>query len=405
MADLIIGEPTPFTTMSAGVLNAQRITFAPWELDWEFFNAINPIVHFIANTTTGQAFPVVGKGGAEHLGYWFDVDTPAGTWASGQRCTPQRQLAIQQFASFFLASLAMANDDVYLVWYQNVAQRRTWAERILWVDEGGAARGMLSRQQIEIIPPADDQECIFAGGNLNVMGTAVTISNLSLAATGEYGVRYSPLAMQPQGPGLIVLRCKIRAATSGVYIERCDGLTSVIGNCVFTGCMAGVDITINAEQVIVAYNTAYGCNVGYNLGNARVLARDLIGAECVVCFQGFGAVGCQYCADTDGTLPVHATNWRNQDSRANLRFFHDLARPGDKAFDHDFRTHYDSIVRAAGVSMAYAPLAWDADGMLRPNGVLPPGPPSIGAFEPRETCYAPAAEMTRAATHRKGPTP
>jgi hypothetical protein len=391
VADLILGEPTPFTTMSDNGAGAQRITFAPWELDWEFFNAINPVAHFIANTTAGQAFPVIAKGGAENLGYWFDVDTPAGTWASGDRCTPQRQLGIQQFPTFLAATLAMANDDVFLVWYQNVANRRTWAERILWVDEGGRAWGMLSRQQIGIIPPADDTECVMNGGNLSVMAGQTMITNFTLTSVGENAIRYAPLmgAQWVQGNGILITRCRIRGGVNGVYIDRCNAGSCLIGNCVFTGCLNGVNLPADADEVFVYYSDAVDCNVGFNFDDNRVIPRNLVASECAVCFQGVGIANCLNCADTDGTLPIAATNLRNCDTRAEIFFFHDLARPGNKAFDYDWRSHFDSVLRAAGVAVGYAPLAWDADGLLRP------GPPSIGAYEWRSTAYAPGAKMVR----------
>jgi len=102
--------------------------------------------------------------------------------------------------------------------------------------------------------------------------------------------------------------------------------------------------------------------------------------------------GAQYCADTDGTLPVHATNLLNQDMRTNLRFFFDLARPGDKAFAWDSRIHQDSVLTGAG--LAIPAVVYDADGQLRPD------PPAIGAYEPYSTCYAPAAEIVRGAGKR-----
>ena len=392
MADLILGEPTNFTVMSDNGAGAQRITFGPWELDWEFFNAINPIAHFIANVTAAQAFPVIAKGGAENLGYWFDVDTPAGTWASGARCTPQRQAAITQFATFFLATLAMANDDVFLVWYADANNRRTWSERILWVDEGASAWGMLSRQQIRLIPSADDMECVLAGGNLNPVVNALEVINLSLASAGENAVRYAAVGAQQWGPGLIVRRCHIRGGVNGVYIDRCDPGTCVIGNCVFTGCLTGVNIQAGAGEVRVHFNAAIDCDVGFDMTPADTEPRNLIASECRVGFQNVGSLNCLNCVATDASLPFSPTNLIMQDARLNLQFFYDHARPGNKAFAYDFRTHHDSVVRGLGVAVGYAPLAWDMDGVLRP------APPSIGPWEPQSTDYAPGARMVRGCT-------
>ena len=100
MADLILGQPSNLTVASAGTGGNVRMTYAPWELDWEWFTTI-VVGDWLANTTTGVSAQIIAKGGAENLGYWFEVGVafPSANWNTGDRITPQRQAAINQYAT------------------------------------------------------------------------------------------------------------------------------------------------------------------------------------------------------------------------------------------------------------------------------------------------------------------
>ena len=389
MADLILGQPTNLTTITNNGAGWTRVLFAPWELDWEFFDAIN-VGHWMANTTLPDLDQIDAKGGSEHLGYWFDVHVafPAGGWLSGHRCTPTRSATwpLPQYPTFLAATIAMANDDYFLVWYSDAANRRQWNEICSFIDEGGSVWGMLSRQQIEIGPSADDTGCVFWGGNLAGPAQQMELINLTMTSVGDHAVRYSPVAQQ-EGTGVYMRRFKIRGGTTGIWVERSGFKSWIIDSGQITGCLTGVLLGANADSVNILHVVAANCNAGFNFANAGTVARNLVGSECVTCFQGVGIANAINCADTDGTLPVDPTNLRNQDARANFQFFHDLARPGDKAFDYDFRIHEDSNLNGAGV--------W-VPGMSRdPDGIARVDPPAIGAWEPRSTCYAPGAEIVR----------
>jgi hypothetical protein len=160
-------------------------------------------------------------------------------------------------------------------------------------------------------------------------------------------------------------------------------------------------VYIDQGNIACYNNTALFCNYGFsgNFVGVPGVGRfnNNVAIECSsLDFHGIGVTAnALNCADTDGTLPVDATNLRNQDARTQLRIFYDLARAGNKAFTFDGRIHHDSVL--VGMGLAIAGLTRDGDGRLRPD------PPSIGAWEPYPTAYAPAAEIVAAVKrHRAG---
>ena len=393
MADLILGQPSNLTTVSAGGGGNVRVTYAPWELDWGWFDAI-AIGHWLANTTTATSDDIVAKGGSEHLGYWFEISTafPDANWNTGNRITPQRQAAINQYATFALAVAAMAVHDTFLVWYRTTANFRAWNETIFFTGAAvGSVWGMLSRCQIV------NKSMINYTGNLLAQNIQVRVVNLrrtgsaTSAGLGSH-VLYNPGVAQA-GAGIWVDRmvCTGGGGGSAVNIRA----TATANTCLITNSLAfgtdlGFAVTTNAQTILNC--TAIGCfNSGFNL-NVNVAGGNLVAAECGT--ADFVTAGlCQNCADTDGSLPVHATNLRNQDMRTQLRFFFDLASPGLKKFPRDYRIQEDSVLVGAGLLQALVPR--DCDGRLRPN------PPSIGAWEPYSACYSPGAELIRGALRQQ----
>ena len=395
MADRICGYPTNFTTVSAGTGGNVRVTYAPWELDWEFFDAI-AIGHWLANTTTATSDDIVAKGGSEHLGYWFEISTafPDANWNTGDRIAPQRQAAINQHATFALAVAAMAVNDVFLIWYRNLRNARTWAAVITFSNIAGSAWGMPSRQQLHLLGANVAGEVSFAG-NLLAQNVQAIVANLTFqasAGSNHAWVAYSPAAAQ-EGQGVWVRRCVgIGSGSAGFYILRALAGTIKITNCVGYGAF-GNSFSVNIAAVGLEIYDSISIYGGINmLFGANVAGRNLVAEEGTgVDFSG-GAL-CQNCASTDGTLVVHATNLRNQDARTQLRFFHDMASPGQNKFPTpDGRIFFDSVLKGSGVALALVPR--DADGRLRPD------PPSIGAYEPYAVAYAPAAELIRGASKR-----
>ena len=382
MADLILGQPSNLTTVSAGGGGNVRVTYDPWELDWEFFDAI-AIGHWLANTTTAVSDDIVAKGGSEHLGYWFEISTafPDANWNTGNRITPQRQAAINQYATFALAIAAMALYDVLLVWYFNTANRRVWITGPAFVAKAGSVWGMLSRNQI------GTKLGVQYSGDNSAQAVQVFVRNLTTGAVGYtstvgkegFGVRYSRLLSYSA-----TLSVSTRQAGGATQIDNCFVLGSLISG-------SGINVAVAS---LLYNNTVMDLYYGYNLGNKANVVTNCVASECAACFAatGGGAV-LTYCADTDGTLPVHATNLRNQDARTQLRFFYDLASPGQKKFTSDGRIQQDSVLAVAGLAIPAVP--YDADGQLRPD------PPSIGAWQPYAPCYAPGAEMIRGALRQQ----
>jgi hypothetical protein len=399
MADMICGQPTNLTTVSNGTGGNIRVTLAPWELDWEWFDLI-AVGHWLANTTTAVSDDIVAKGGTEATGYWFEISTafPDANWNSGDRICPQRQAAINQFATFALAFAAMANNDFLLVWYCTATNRRSWSGGLDFNAKGGSIWGMLSRKQLII-------SCAITGiryaGNLAGMNIQSRVVNLSFCSYGlnSFGV-YNQPTLGFNGAGVRVSRCLIFSATNGLW-NSSNATANVVqfDNCILLLCAVG--IFLGSKDLKVYSHTVSFCAQGYNGATAGAPSagknNNNVALECSVCFTGAGMVNsARNCADTDGTLPVDATNLRNQDARTQLQTFFDLASPGAKKFPPDFRIHHDSVLAGAGLAIAGLPR--DADGQLRPD------PPSIGAYEPCSTAYAPGAQIVRGAQNR-GATP
>jgi len=384
MADLILGQPSNLTTVSAGTGGNIRVTYEPWELDWEWFDTI-AIGNWLANTTTAVSVAITAKGGAEHLGYWFEINLafPSANWNTGDRITPQRQAAINQFATFAAAIAAMAFNDVFLIWYQSLANLRCWSESQQFANIAGSEWGMLSRRQI-YINGAGTTSISFTG-NLLGQNQQSVIRNLGISAQANVGcITYSPIAGQA-GAGLRLSRCAIKgSASTGVsFGTNANNNTCQMDNCAYMGGIRGVVMPANKGVIYdsVCYNTG---NTGFEMGSSA--SRNCVAFEVATsCYTG--ALNCLNCADTDGTLPVNPTNLRNQDVRTQFRFFWDTASPGDLRRPEDVRIHLDSVL--AGVGVAVPAVVTDADGQLRPD------PPSIGAYEPYPVAYAPGAEIIR----------
>jgi len=386
MPDLILGQPTNLTTVTDNGAGFCRVTFAPWELDWEFYLGILTTgVHYIANTTVGNSSAITAKGGAEHLGYWFDTDRAfPGGWATGNRCTPQRQAAILQHATLAAAMAAGANYDWFLMWYSNAINCRAWFDAARMIGKYFNMWGMLSRKQVKLISATLTTYGIRAEGNLLAQAVQLQWINLAVIGYTSVTISYSPTAGQA-GAGVLVRRCY---GSGGLYVFAAANHTA--------GTVEWQNCDSHGGQIGFYAGIARNCSAvyqRYGFFNSEDPLRNLVAAACAgSCYSGGALAGAQYCADTDGTLPVHATNLLNQDMRTNFRFFFDLARPGDKAFAWDSRIHQDSVLTGAG--LAIPAVVYDADGQLRPD------PPSIGAYEPYSTCYAPGAEIVRGARRR-----
>jgi len=383
MADRIVGQPSNLTTVSAGTGGNIRVTYNPWELDWEWFNTI-VVGNWLANTTTAVSVDITAKGGAEHLGYWFEINLafPSANWNTGNRISPQRQAAILQYATMAAAGAACVMDDFLLMWYFNVANYRVWNDTININNLAVSAWGMLSRQQIVSISSGVWQP----RGNLLAQALPVQMVNMKLACTYNASpvIRYNPTAGQA-GAGMLCRRLWVEG-TQGIVFLVANANTCYASNCMAVRCNDGY---LTSAGLGSFYNCGALCctRLGFTASNAPL--RNCWGVECAADYNG--AANAQYCLDTDNSLPVAAGNLRNQ-SMKSVNFFYDLTRPGDKAFDQDFRINYNSILGAAGIAVGAVPR--DCDGRLRPD------PPSIGPWEPYPVAYAPAAEIIRGASKR-----
>jgi len=381
VADRIIGQATNLTTVSAGGGGNVRVTYAPWELDWEWFDTI-AIGHWLANVTTATSDDIVAKGGSEHLGYWFEISTafPSANWNSGNRIAPQRQAAILQYATFAAALAAMANDDYFLVWYRNAANVRYWDQYCNFDNHGGSIWGMLSRKQIFFATASPTaQSSVYYRFNLLGMAVTAVCKNLTFASAVA-GVAFSPTAGQ-EGQGVSVERC--RGLNS--YCASFTVAAAAKAGCRVVNCEAILDNGNNGfnqnAQVPIYFCTAFMCTAGYNIAAP---AQNLLAVECGS-DAGFNGATNSIGTSLVNQFQPHATNLLAQDPRTQIRLLYDLARPGNKAFIPDVRIHWDSVCRGRGV--AIAGITRDADGVLRPD------PPSVGAYEPVPVGYSPAGDL------------
>ena len=394
MADRILGFPTNFTTVSAGGGGNIRVTYAPWELDWEFFDLIaTDSTHYLANTTTVVSDCIVAKGGAEHLGYWFEIDQafPDANWSSGDRITPQRQVAILNHLTFAAAIAAMAANDVFLIWYQSVLNKRVWTQESLpFANTGGGAWGMLSRKQTMIMGNPGNDAIVYSG-NQSAVNIQAPIRNLEIRTGGQNAIDYNPNAQQ-LGAGLNIQRVRAGGVTMGVVVFAATAGTILVRNCEFLGCLIGINFTTTLGHTI-DFTSAWRCSSGFNINSAA--GRNLLSFECGT--DGTNLANCLNCASSvsaaGATNFPAAGNLKGINPRTQMLTFYDLARPGNKAFAKDVRLHHDSILAGAGVAVAGA--TRDAEGRLRPN------PPAIGPYEPRSTAYAPGAEIVYGARRYK----
>jgi hypothetical protein len=386
MTDRIVGYPTNLTTVSNNGAGFVRVTLAPWELDWEWFDlmAVDGS-NYLANTTTGVAVAITAKGGAENTGYWFDINQafPSANWVTGNRITPQRQVGINQYATIAAAMAALANNDTMMMWYSNTINQRIWSGNFSFFNKGGSIWGMLSRKQIHLFHTAHAVALIQYSGNLVGQNVQAFVVNASLATTGNtYDLYYAPTVGQA-GAGVRISRCLFIGGRIGIVSTNAAANTFQVDNSIFLGCFSVGAVTYPHYSY---FNTTIRCYTGMSY---NVLGRNCVDIESG---QGFLNLGWQYCADTDGSLPVHATNLRNQNMRTQLLTFYDLASPGQKKFPDDPRIQRGSVLVGAGVQLAAVPV--DADGRTRPN------PPAQGAYEPYEACYAPGSEIIRGASKR-----
>lgn len=386
MSDLLLGQPTNLTVVSSGTGGAVRVTYAPWELDWGIFALIN-VGHWLANTTTASVGVITAKGGAENLGYWFEIAVafPNVNWNTGNRISPQRQAATAQFATFAAGVGAMAADDFLFAWYANAINRRSWRESVSFAGKPGSVWGMLSRNQIGIgLPSAHG---ITYSGDLSAMAQQQIVANLWIAtATNFSGVIFSSGVGQG-GFGIRCTRLKIYGGYNGINIGGNPSGICNIDHCQLAMCAA--NSIISTTSPLVRFCSAMFGNTAFSLGVGGV-GQNLVASECSQ--SNFPSGAFDHCASTDGTPAAGVGNLLNQDARTQLKFFFDNARPGDKAFPFDLRIHQDSVLRGAGA--AIPGLSRDLDNQLHPE------PPSIGAYEPYHTCYAPAAELVRGSAQR-----
>lgn len=390
MADLIVGEPTNLTVVMDNGAGFVRVLLDPWELDWEFFGLLaTDGTHFLANTTTAASAAITAKGGQEHLGYWFDINVafPSVAWNTADRITPQRQAAISQFANFPAGVGGLVNDDVLLGWYPSTSEDEVhYTTTLDFNNKGGGIWGMLSSSRVTI---ATGSVICQYRGNLAGMTVQAPFKNISAIGNAfNNGITFNPNAAQ-EGPGLDIDRylgynvpLRIQRATAGTINIRNSRFFCI------HGFLWAIYIDAAGTQQNIYNNTALFCINGFQVNNSA--GRNLVVAGGV---QGFSnAANCQNCADEDGTLPVHATNLRNQDMRTQLRFFFDYASPGRKKFPVDCRIERDSVLSGAGVAVAGN--TYDPDRTTHPN------PPAIGAYEPANVVYAPGAEIIRGAAMR-----
>jgi len=379
MADIIVGYATDQTVMSndGGLI---RVTFGPWELDREFFAAIN-VGHWIANVTlagpAGNGVAIIAKGGTEDIGYWFTINLPWGTagWANGNRCSPQRQVVMNNQLTVAASMLVMAMNDTFLMWYSNANNSRAWLENIFFQDIAGSVWGMLSRRQIQIA--SNNVAQINFWGNLAAQNQQAVVQNITIGTGGnnQLGLLYMPTAGQ-EGAGLRGTRC----SEYGDNIAFCVG-QALPATCQFDHCHAqmatvGFEVFGGGGSVEMYFNTAALCGTGFELGDAGEIVRNCLAFECGLGFNGIGNVlpNVTFNAETGATLPVDPTNLSGM-NRNQIRVWFDNAHG---FFGRDFRilgvnSPIPSVLVGAGV--AVAGLGTDCDGNPHAD------PPSIGWHE------------------------
>jgi hypothetical protein len=383
MTDRILGYPSNLTTISNNGAGFVRVTFAPWELDWEWFDLIAVDgSNYLANTTTGVAVAITAKGGAENLGYWFDINQafPSANWVTGNRITPQRQVGINQYATIAAAVAALVNNDTLLVWYQSTANRRNWAGvSASFSGKGGSVWGMLSRRQIDI---NFNGICVGYAGNLLGQNIQARVTNLwFINSNSGGGVSYAP-GVGGAGAGVRVSRCLMQNAYFGVSTNVNAAADSVwVDNCIMISCYQATNSGANQIPHRTSFCTAFRLGM---FGGSPVVANNCLSVEGV-----FSGVNWTNCVEDGLTLPVVPTNLSNQDVRSQIKLFFDGASPGRKKFPLGLRVLGDSV--CVGRGLAVVGLERDADGRLRAN------PPTVGAFEAYPTAYVPGAEIIRPA--------
>lgn len=233
MPDWQVGYP-PTPTLADRGDGRTRVTYAPWELDSWFFDQITTAgACYLQNCTLAQVSQIVGKGGTERTGYWFDCQVAFGVWAAGNRIAPQRSAAVNWQTTMAAALAAAATLDSCLIWYSATTLNRQWTTFI----NAGTVKGidiffMLARRKLVVVM-ANNTNFYSFSGVLNPIVRQIIIRNATMYARTGGGTTQFVNWNDTGGAG------------AGVILESC----ALVGG-------VGINILAGAARVCVLRNVA-----------------------------------------------------------------------------------------------------------------------------------------------------
>lgn len=371
MADWIVGY-APQPALSDDGTGNTRVTFGPWELDWEWFNLMAVGVDFVANTNTLTTALITAKGGAERTGYWFDLQLAFGTWAAGDRCSPQRGAVVNWRTTPALAYAAMANLDSALVWYSTTTG---WSTHGVFNAAAGVKGidvfGMLSRYRVTF---NGGLYILNLSGNLAAINRQLVFRNISAIGSANYIriVGWTDTAALPTGLGVMVDRCAALGLAeliiTGNGVLRCCEVRNSF--CIGNASVAAVNCNGNCGFIARFVTVLHG--PGFTANGTASLMENCVAmwpstAAAGVCYNGMAAATINNCLASDATgNPVLLDN--RTDADAAWWFDNDY---GNNCMDPFIMS--TSFFRGQGV--AIPGLTWDILGEPRAN------PPSLGCHE------------------------
>ena len=363
MADIIVGY-APQPTLSDDGTGNTRVTFGPWELDWEWFNLMAVGVDFVANTNTLTTAMITAKGGTERTGYYFDLQLAFGTWAAGNRCSPQRGAVVSWRTTWALGWAAAVVLDSILFWAQTATGRDScWALNTGATVKGVDIFGMFARQQTVLMVPTNVNGFVTLSGNLNAINRQLIYRNVTL--------------VQDRGNGAFAYWNDTGGAGRGIFIDRVRSygvqLLSLIAGGVRV-CEARNSFTLGTSAASVAlacgaifrFLTGYGGASGINCNGSPSILENCLMFSATNCYAGVAAAVMNTCGSFDATGTVGLRNLVDGDMR--WWWDNDYGNVGRIPF-------LMSTSPMRGIGTFVPGLTWDILGETRAN------PPTLGCHE------------------------
>lgn len=367
MPDWVIGQaPQPVLT-DDGAGNT-RITYAPWELDWEWFNTITVGVHFMANITAAATSLVTAKGGTERTGYFFDIGLAIGTWAAGDRIAPVRDAGLSQNNTMAAGFAAMANLDTALVWYADTADRRFWYDRVTNASNTKAIDvwGMLSKKQISFHPGNNTYWWRAEGALVGTFTRQMIVRNLDFApgrVANPVTIRYRDTGVG--GQGILMDRC--RQHSGYIMFHVVSGTVNVCELRNSQGINLDTAVIFTSVAAIANFSTGIGGNFIFQASAQASTFRNCLGLwSNGDVFRNVGGATLTTCGSSDATGSPGLQGL----TAANV----------DLWLDEDYGNFgLDSRIRdtatIVGAGTAVVGITVDTDGNTRAT------PPTVGASE------------------------